>query len=79
MHSADDEPEVTPGAVAAMAMAVLVLAGVVLLFVILKFNLFQGGSSNDLRTSSPAQVRSAQPRTSVSARPAVRATAIDVL
>lgn len=60
MRSADDEPEVTPGAVAAMTMAVLVLAGVVLLFVLLKFNLFQGGSSNEVRTSAPMRVPSTQ-------------------
>ena len=52
MSTTDDDPEVTPGAVAAIAMALLVLVGVVVLFLLLKFNLFQGGSSNDVRTSS---------------------------
>jgi hypothetical protein len=60
MSTTDNDPEVTPGAVAAIAMALLVLVGVVVLFLLLKFNLFQGGSSNDVRTSSPVQAPAGQ-------------------
>ena len=52
-RSTDELPTQEEGAIPAILLVLVVLAAVVALFLLLKFNLFNGGTSNNVRTTLP--------------------------
>jgi len=53
-RDADGLERVEGGGMAALLVVAVVLIAIVVLFLLFKFNLFNGGTSNDIRQTQPA-------------------------